>query len=137
MYYPDLAPCEYFQGHPTLGGATLLAIGWLEPGHPYTTGEPDLRLVETMQRLFRSHGQGFFAGSHLCGFCLEAAGGLKAPPEALRNVPSGSKELFLVLPDRAALLAAPELISHYIALHRYQPPEELRTALAWRPPIEF
>ena len=137
MHYPDLAPCEYFQGHPALAAAELVAVGWLEPGYPFARGQPDLALVETLVKLFGSYGRSFFAGGHACGLCLEAAGGPAAPAKALRNLPMGYKDLFLAIPNRAAFFAVPELITHYIAFHGYQPPEGLREALTWRPPVEL
>ena len=137
MYYSDLAPCDYFRWHEALAGVRLLAIGWLEPGHSFQCGKPDLELAETLARLFRAHGRGFLAGGHHCGFCFEAAGGLPAMPKSLDGIAVGYRDLFLRFPDQEALFAVPELISHYITAHRYQPPAALREAVAWRPPVEM
>ena len=136
MYYADLAPCNYFQSHPTLAGIRLLAVGWLEPGHDFLRGESDLELAEAVARLFRTHGRGFFAGGHHCGFCFEARGGVPALPESLTGLAVGFKDLFLAIPNEDAFFALPELISHYMTAHGYQPPPALREAVAWRPPVE-
>jgi hypothetical protein len=37
-YLPDLSPCDYFGFDPE---GRLLAVGWLEPGQPYSEGKVD------------------------------------------------------------------------------------------------
>jgi hypothetical protein len=37
-HYEDLSPCDYFGG--LLRASTLLAVGWLESGYSYATGDP-------------------------------------------------------------------------------------------------
>jgi hypothetical protein len=67
---------------------------------------------------------------------LQAAGGIHAPADSLHDVAMGHKELFFATPTQETVLVVPELITHYMMAHGYQPPIQLRTAVAWRPPIE-
>jgi hypothetical protein len=46
-HYEDLSPCHYF--HRLLRAKTLLAVGWLESGYPYTTGDPGPEVCYRLQ----------------------------------------------------------------------------------------
>jgi hypothetical protein len=45
-HYKDLSPCDYFRGF--LPGRTPLAIGWLERGHAFPTGDPGYEVYERL-----------------------------------------------------------------------------------------
>ncbi|HRI66634.1 MAG TPA: hypothetical protein PK156_20435 [Polyangium sp.] len=138
-YFPDLAPYRYGfgpavwnqNGPPSLdprdlyswmwapddGGFDLpeLTIGWLEPPHEYPCGELNTSLVEKLDKLCRGTRYHVTRGFHPCGICGNASDGL------------GSKEL-RILGD-GVIYAAPNKIAHYVAVHRYAPPESFIVAL--------
>jgi hypothetical protein len=117
MYLADLSPsCETSKS---------LSVGWLESGHPYTTGGAS---EEFLDRLFdhcasaRIRTRGF----HVCSFC---------PPQAKRQPYSrNEKNAWLGsaqfrIRGRGKTYEAPNLIYHYVADHNYRPPEEFIEAI--------
>ena len=131
MYYADLTQCRDLETFAQFAGRTLLAVGWLEPGHVFPQGTPDVALAATLAKYAPAYGVGFFSGSHHCGFCVSARNG------AFRGAPEGWRNLFFQVPGQDAIIVVPELIAHYIEAHGYQPPELFRDAVAWRPPLEL
>ena len=120
-HYEDLSPCDYFGG--ILRARPLLAVGWLESGYPYATGDPGpevgSRLNEFLWPLAWQPGLTF--GSHLCrlgscrygSFCygmmsiVEARGrALVAAVEVFRRIrgrwPQGLGEAVELVDDAGA-----------------------------------
>jgi len=120
-YFPDLSRCDYF-GPIDL---SLVAIGWLENGHPVPTGEVPEQVFEQLQELLREPWEPVaFAGWHDCDLCVYRYG-----PSKLKTNPNavGFKNVFV--PGDSKIYVAPELILHYIDHHGYAPPEEFQQAV--------
>lgn len=115
MHFPDLSnECQIAHG------PKVRAIGWLEKGHPFTTGEPP----DDFGPALTAHlGSGRWlpitsAGIHPCDWCSGAAGAQN-----------------LVVPSVDCVYVAPELILHYVRDHRYLPPAEFIAAVRALPPL--
>jgi len=119
MHFKDLSVCSYFS-QPEL--PQLIAIGWLERGYEYATGDvtPELvpRLVEL--RVMRSSPWNrVFVGGHRCSLCGSA------DSFSMRN---------LLVPGPDVIYVTPEGIIHYVMSHRYRPPNEFVAAALAAPP---
>lgn len=116
MHIPDLSHNCYLSS-----GKSLRAIGWLEGNHSFTKGPVGELAIERL----REHLQQPFVnidscGSHRCSLCESPA------------APEGNGEL--IVPSEKLCFVAPTLISHYVEVHRYQPPAEFIQALLACPP---
>jgi hypothetical protein len=96
-----------------------VAVGWLHPGHPFSEADPKpeflARVKEYASRSGASAvalGLGAAGGYHTCEFCGRAHG------TANFGVPAGDTMFF-----------SPEMIAHYIEVHRYAPPAEFIAAV--------
>jgi hypothetical protein len=138
-YFADLSPCDYFGFDPE---DWLLAVGWLEPGHPYSEGKVDGQFVAALAALLCSPWKVFsFRGWHSCScrrFSRRATGlSLKNIKERVRpddlTARSGAHNLFV--PGRKCVYVAPELILHYIDAHGYSPPKVFQKAVRACPKV--
>jgi hypothetical protein len=120
-HYDDLSPCDYFPGPSS--SATLLAVGWLEPGYPYPTGDPGSDVYDRLREFAvgRPWQPGYFFGGHLCRL------------GACRYSSCYSHQNFFI-PGRDVVYVAPEGILHYISCHDYLPPAEFCAAVLALPP---
>lgn len=122
-HFEDLTPYTYGDGrdHVWVGGEYAsysptyqrLNVGWLDAAHPFPQGDPPAGLIPALRWL---GGQriNVMRGWHHCPFCQS---------ETAR----GHGELRV--PGRPGFLyAAPELLTHYVAEHRYLPPPEFTDA---------
>lgn len=133
-YFEDLSCCnEEFPGL----SLPLIAIGWLDPNHPVSTGvvskEFFNKLVHLLEHLWSPS---LSLGIHLCAFCgTETALGLLAPKEepklqfdyALPVVQNG--DLFIPALEGRSVYASPSLVAHYINAHMYLPPKCFQDAV--------
>ena len=129
-YYKDLDACDYFPGQQQ---PRLLAIGWLDPGHPYSRGPIPSELFESLAQLAVHPWQPVVAaGLHSCPFCVFTGG-----PTSIRvadaSVQLGMNNIFVPAAD--AVYVTPSLVLHYIDAHEYAPPEEFRRAVEACPPM--
>jgi hypothetical protein len=112
-YFEDLQPCTAFPGE----WRNLVAVGWLAKGHEYTRGPVDAELLpllsRTSSRWMPPNAPG---GRHLCDLCTEDEG-----PRYGRGA--------IFIPGDGVLYVAPQLITHYIRKHGYQPPAAFLEAL--------
>lgn len=120
-YYPDLSRYCYFGSE---FGPHCLNIGWLSPDYEFPTGEVPASFLETLTRLSRSP-INCCKGFHHCEFCprpvrTKTAVGL--PCYAVNFDSTGNGEIHVPGLD-GITYAAPLLILHYIAVHKYQPPQ--------------
>jgi hypothetical protein len=117
-WFPDMGTaCMIAQGD------HVRAIGWLSDTHPFPTGDTPpvflARLKEFCQRWgdgLEPLAWGIFMGSHRCELChgCTADGNI--------GVPAGD-----------VLFAAPEMVAHYVEVHRYVPPVEFVAAVLSAP----
>lgn len=108
-YLPDLSPYDYFA---TDGEA--LTIGWLSRDHSFSTGDVPSNLLPRLHQ-YLDCVVNQTRGLHGCPFCDD---GLAYRAEGHM----GSAEIRVFAPD-GTVYAAPTLVIHYIAKHRYRPPE--------------
>lgn len=141
-YYEDLSLCDYFE-HWSLSGR-LIAVGWLDQTHPYSTGIVSAEVMARLTNFLRKPWDpSSFWGYHLCEICRPE--GNKLTPDAsraevaeelsreLRQFPEirdlGKVNLFIPVPDSLDVYVAPSLIVHYIKSHGYCPPSPFQEAL--------
>lgn len=132
-HYADLSPCDYFR-FDTEG--KLLAVGWLEPDQPYTTGKVDQEFLDALAAMLSDPWRVFtFRGLHDCQ-CRQ----FPRKPKGFRssdydgrvesgNLTARSGFLNLFVPGKRCVYVAPELIMHYIRVHEYCPPKKFQEAV--------
>ena len=124
-YIADLAPFTYLGRCET----KALAIGWLESGHDFPTGEVHTDLVPALEWLFHNAWEPICAGGwHDCSVCGRQPGDGPLTREIEgQRVLLGVKNL--LVPAGDVIYGAPSLIIHYIEAHEYAPPNEFVDAL--------
>lgn len=116
-YIPDLSQCTYVGDSPN-----LVAVGWLDAPHPFTSGDAPDGLVDRLGALIRDAWNPFyFMGYHACTLCPENE------LWSLNNKPLGCANLWL--PGDEVIYVAPSLVIHYIYNHSYLPPQEFIDAV--------
>jgi hypothetical protein len=127
-WFEDLQPWTYFSVE---ADRPLLAVGWLERGRPYATGDTDedtraaLRILycHDASRMQPKYATAcvYFGGSHPCDFCDKG-----------RRGPRGYGNLFV--PAEREIFVCNDLIRHYVEEHNYLPPRRFIEALLKDPP---
>src|SRR5262249_43075764 len=91
-----------------------IAVGWLHPDHPFAQADPAPEFLAKLKEYVRrcgasavALGLGAAGGYHTCEFCGRAHG------IANFGVPAGDTLFF-----------SPEMLAHYVEVHRYAPPAE-------------
>lgn len=95
----------------------MLNVGWLEPPHPFPVGEVPEGFVAALE-LLGDEPENLTRGFHCCQHC-----GFDAP--------TGNGEIHVVGVDRVRY-SAPRLVVHYVAGHRYRPPQGFVDAVMGR-----
>jgi hypothetical protein len=135
-YYPDLAPCTYFDLDPE---RKLLAVGWLEGGQPFATGDVDQPFLDALTRIVSDPWKEFsYRGFHSCSFRHRRADfpGTELDQHVGPFHPAGRHGVYnLFVPGRGRVFAAPELILHYIHVHGYSPPKAFQMAVLACPEV--
>jgi hypothetical protein len=111
MYREDLSPCPIELTDPV---ATGRSIGWLEKGYYFQTGNTPWRFLRKLRWLSRDIKNPMW-GFHKCEFCGWA---------------KGNGEIHVVGADGITYVA-PQLVVHYIATHKYRPPQQFIDAAVW------
>ena len=121
--FKDLTPYTYFpRGEP----AGSLNIGWLDSDDEYTHGHVDKMIVDAIRTLCLSpvnRTRGYYA----CRLCRPHAIVSEATTPG-ESFTLGSGEICVPGSDGISYVA-PNMLSHYIVVHRYQPPEEFLGAM--------
>ena len=117
MYIPDLTPYCY-----DLPKAfeSVVAVGWLSKGKPIQTGKCPEDVLKKLNRLILRERVNPMRGTHRCDFCNQYEIRLQISEHSLLL---GSAEVWVPESSGRVVLAAPNLIVHYIVDHRYLPPE--------------
>ena len=104
-HFADLSPCNYF-GEEHAG--VLRAVGWLTDTERFETGLAPRNVYEKLKSLLVDPWQPMvYCGVHQCELCQY-------------DGPCSHANLFI--PAESYIFVCPELITHYIAAHRYVPP---------------
>ena len=115
----DLSPCTYL---PVIADH-ILAVGWLETIGSFATGPTPTEVFERLSAFIRDPWQPFVAmGKHGCTLCQHT------------SEQQGSANPFI--PCRSKIYVCPELITHYINAHYYQPPSVFCDAVLACPPMK-
>lgn len=114
----DLAPCKALG----IDCDALLAVGWLAWGAEFPLGTVSPAFFAALKRLCANPWQPVVAaGVHVCELCQFDA------PRFGANV---------FVPHAGRIYVAPVAVTHYIAAHRYQPPEIFIEAVLACPPMQ-
>jgi hypothetical protein len=124
-WYPDLGNASMASA-----GHHIRAVGWLSREHAFAQGGVNSDFQERLWQ-FANQWQasttalrwGFFMGSHSCELCD------LGPPPWRRFNASGN----FGVPAGGLLFAAPQMIAHYVEVHRYRPPDEFIAAVLASP----
>lgn len=126
-YFADLS--EYTYGGSQFARRGTRNVGWLGRGHRFPTKQPSDEILDLLWG-FCSISVALARGGHNCELC----------PSGTANFPErNGQKLFLgaaeirVLSEDGRIYAAPNLIYHYVLVHRYQPPDEFTEALCTGP----
>ncbi len=116
MWFEDLTKCNYFGEEYS---NSLTAIGWLEKGKEFSTGTISRDIYFKLGE-FRKKPWHFsmFMGFHQCNLCqfqFEFSG------------EKGISNIFIL--GNGRIYVSPELITHYMNTHFYQPPREFLEAV--------
>jgi hypothetical protein len=117
-YFPDMGTTTMIDA-----GDHVRAAGWLSAKHPFTEGDVPAEFLARLRGFasmwgasIEALGWGAFGGPHTCELC-----------DHYRS--SGN----FGVPDGGLLFVAPQMIVHYIDVHRYRPPEEFIVAVLKAP----
>lgn len=110
MYYADLSQeCQLGRG------PDIRAVGWLDHQHPYTRGAVPKDFLETLTQHVHTAWQPVVSwGIHACELCQG------------KTLGTGSN---VWIPTSRVVYIAPAMITHYIEVHGYQPPDEFVAAV--------
>jgi len=113
----DLSPIQLA----TANCGTLRAVGWLEVGKPFPTGRVDPAVFDRLLEFARDPWEPFWScGVHPCDLCQY-------------QPTHGSHNIFI--PGDHLIYVCPELITHYMNVHSYRPPDEFCSAVLGCPPM--
>ncbi|GAA2106584.1 hypothetical protein GCM10009802_01050 [Streptomyces synnematoformans] len=121
--FDDLSPYSYLPDSIPPGGA-MLNVGWLDVGRDYPVGSTPEGFLEKLGILCADHPQARTRGRHSCRLPHPSA-----PPPYPITIEAGGRSVTLggaevrVVDCGGTWLAAPDLIHHYVAAHRYRPPD--------------
>jgi hypothetical protein len=108
------------------------AVGWLEYGKPYVTGEVSeaffRKLLAPLHDPWRP--PWVISGHHICDLCQFAGRQLRGYVSSELN---SSHALFV--PGASVIYVSPVNLAHYIDAHRYWPPDEFVSAVLACPPM--
>ena len=119
-YIPDLTVREFKQCH-------LLYVGWLCREHPFRTGPVEHSFIEKLWK-HCLHPVLPSKNFHRCDLCSNAPSGLLSVTFQSQTAQLGAAEI-RVLDHQGRVYAAPDLIFHYVTVHRYRPPKEFIAAV--------
>jgi hypothetical protein len=137
MWYEDLAKFDFFGEKISKllvgeeNAEILIAVGWLENGKHYTTGDTPKSVCEKLYEFSKTRELYFaFLGRHECDLC-----DVYGNPNNLNFIDDfGSKTIFIAFKNKVYIF--PDLIIHYINAHSYLPPEEFIEAVLASTPQE-
>jgi hypothetical protein len=116
-WFADLDPCSY---PPYQGFDRVLAVGWLDPEHPYSEGRlSPHELAQLAAAVKNSPWREIYKGDHRCQFCRGA---------------TCNGDVWI--PGVDVVFVSPVMILHYVEVHQYAPPPEFISALTACPAMK-
>jgi hypothetical protein len=126
-HYTDFS--EYCYGRGAYHVPGTVNIGWLGASADFVQMEPDEGLFDLVWDYCKiSVAQ--FRGLHDCEYCYPRRSNIGQRHGEMRQL--GSAEI-RVFAESGAVYAAPDLIYHYMVVHRYKPPDQFISALKAAP----
>lgn len=126
-HYDDFSAYGYGGGAYYVPGT--VNIGWLGASLSFEQIQPDEGLLDLVWDYCKiSVAQ--YRGIHQCEFCGQSRSDVAERHGEMRLL--GSAEI-RVFSESGAIYAAPDLIYHYMAVHRYKPPDQFIVALRLGP----
>lgn len=116
-------------------GREVLTVGWLEPEYPFPTGEVPKEFADELTLICATKSYAQTRGFHDCGLPHG-----DDESEELFSITLGGERKLLgsaevrVLAESGAILAAPDLVWHYVNYHHYLPPQDFIDAVLARRP---
>ena len=101
-------------------------VGWLDSGHPFTTGAAEDEFLSKLKQLYRTR-VNEMRGYHICEFCPQPIFGIPMDLDG-NTIKLGSAEIHLTTSANGKF-AAPDLIYHYVVAHGYLPPQKFIEAV--------
>jgi hypothetical protein len=127
-YFQDLSACTYFGKELA---DKLIAVGWLDKEHSYTTATVNEDFVDKLIGLLTEPwAPGYIMGYEECPFCALSSNKL-----TYKTMSIDVGALNLYVPGEGFLYVAPSLIAHYVLSHNYAPPQLFREAVLRCPPM--
>jgi hypothetical protein len=111
------------------GTVPAVNVGWLEKGHVYEKGPVPESFLESLFWYCTSP-VNRTRGLHICQFCVPQAqhgGGVSVQRNGIVLTLGGAE--IRVRSSDGTLFAAPDLIYHYVEMHRYLPPQSFVSAV--------
>ena len=134
-YFPDLSPYTYTtDAADTRTDQPMVNVGWLAGDQPFATGEAPEGLLDALVRLARRP-RNRMRGIHLCDICERpGADEFRARYLDFMSFQHGATQVTvgngeIRVAGAHVWYAAPTLILHYVAVHRYVPPAEFVTSV--------
>jgi hypothetical protein len=128
-WYPDLSEYKYLPESIPVG-QTILAVGWLDADHEFPTGDVSREFIDELAQICAISDYARTRGWQDCE--LPHSDGELEYPITVEvggdKVPLGSAEVRVTTED-GTVLAAPNLIWHYVTAHQYRPPENFIKAV--------
>jgi hypothetical protein len=115
-HHPDLSPYDDLGDTP----AQALRVGWISADHPFPTGDAPPGLVLALLSLVRDHPVNRVRSWEPCTICTDPPYPIVMEIEGT-TLHLGDAEIRVTGED-GTVYAAPSLIAHYVAEHRYLPP---------------
>jgi hypothetical protein len=121
-YFEDLSRYSFLASK---AEENAINAGWLDNKHSFLRGDVSTKVIEAVFALCLTP-VNRTRGHHTCPFCMITRLGLVAEENGKRII-LGSAEIRLRGQGRT--YASPNLIYHYMKVHKYLPPEEFIAAL--------
>ena len=121
MYFQDLTPYELLRRSPQ---ENLLNIGWLSREHAFRTGDTPVDFRRVLSQL-ATNPINLCGGHHDCEFCeppLRKFVFWRSPDTPSASVTEGNGEIRVPAIEGDIVYVAPQLVAHYVEVHRYLPP---------------
>jgi hypothetical protein len=126
-HYRDFS--EYCYGHGTYHASGTVNIGWLGASLDFEQMDPEEGLLDLVWDYCKiSVAQ--YRGIHGCEYCHPRRSDVGERHGEMRLL--GSAEIRVFAPT-GAIYAAPDLMYHYMTVHRYKPPDQFISALQLGP----
>lgn len=128
-WFADLSTYTYFP-ETVPSGQEVLTVGWLEPEHPFPTGDVPKEFTDELTLICARKRWAQARGFHDCRLPHDEGEheGLFSITLDGDQIPLGSAEI-RVLTEGRVILTAPNLIWHYVSYHHYLPPQEFIDAV--------